>query len=250
MSLPYSDFYYPLNVFMHILQAEEGGVHSLHYALFDHPDEPIELAQQRSTDLLFARLPHPPARVLDVGIGLGTTMARLVRDGYDAIGITPDAAQVAMARQRHGPDLPIECAAFEEFTSDAPFDIIVFQESSQYIDSDALFANARNLTNRVLVLDEFALKTTDASTLHSLQGFLAAATHHGFQKTEELDLSFKAAPTVDYFTHRIPRYRQALKTDLGLTDQQVDELVANAHAYRQHYRDGVYGYRLLTMVAG
>ena len=38
MSLPYRDFYYPLNVFMHILTHEEGGVDYLHYALFENED--------------------------------------------------------------------------------------------------------------------------------------------------------------------------------------------------------------------
>ena len=75
--LPYRDFYYPLNVFMHILTAEEGGVAYLHYGLFQYEDEPIGVAQERSTALLLERLPPPPARLLEVGIGLATTLHRL-----------------------------------------------------------------------------------------------------------------------------------------------------------------------------
>ena len=33
--IAYRDFYYPLNVFMHILTHEEGAVRYLHYGLFD-----------------------------------------------------------------------------------------------------------------------------------------------------------------------------------------------------------------------
>src|SRR5205823_5833786 len=146
--IAYRDFYYPLNVFMHILTREEGGVRYLHYGLFEQPDESIDAAQERSTELLLSRLPPPPARLLDVGVGLGTTLARLRELGYDAEGITPDAKQAAMAR------VPVTVASFEEYgapsrrldrrrpaaaegaedgarpageDAGAPFDVILFQ---------------------------------------------------------------------------------------------------------------------------
>ena len=49
---PYRDFYYPLNVFMHILTNEEGSVSYLHYGLFEREGEPIGEAQERSTSML------------------------------------------------------------------------------------------------------------------------------------------------------------------------------------------------------
>src|SRR5438309_2103091 len=54
MPLPYRDFYYPLNVFMHILTHEEGGVDYLHYALFENEHERIGVAQEHSTELLLS----------------------------------------------------------------------------------------------------------------------------------------------------------------------------------------------------
>jgi hypothetical protein len=242
--LAYRDFYYPLNVFMHILTHEEGGVDSLHYGLFEREDEPIAAAQERSTRMLLERLPPPPARLLEVGIGLGTTLSRLMALGYEVVGITPDEKQVAAARARY-PDAQIECSAFETF-SGGRFDLIFFQESSQYIQSSALFAKAAELTDRVLVLDEFALQPVErADALHPLQGFIEAAALHGFRKTEEVDLSRAAEPTVGYFIQRIPRYKEPLLRDLGLTAEQVDELVTSGESYRDLYRRGVYGYRLL-----
>jgi len=240
MTVPYRDFYYPLNVFMHVLTLEEGGVEHLHYGLFERDDEPISAAQERSTELLLSRLPPPPARILDVGIGLGTTLAHLVGLGYDATGITPDEKQLAMARARHG-DLPVVCARFEEMTG--TFDLIVFQESSQYIDSKALFAKAAELAPRVIVLDEFALG--EEGVLHRLDAFLDAAARFGFAVTERVDLSAKAPPSIDYFIARLPRHRTALIADLGLTNEQVDELIVNGEKYAAAYRRGVYGYLLL-----
>lgn len=240
--LPYRDFYYPLNVFMHVLTLEEGGVTALHYGLFEDPDDSIALAQERSTELLLSRLPKPPATLLEVGIGLGTTLERLTRMGYDVEGITPDEKQIAMAPQ----GLRIHHSTFESFQTDRTYDVIVFQESSQYIDSARLFERARDLGQRVVVLDEFALK--EMHSLHTLERFLAEAELHGFKLVEEIDLSKKAAPTVAYFTARLPRYRQALITDLGLTDAHVDELVENGERYFASYEDGTYGYRFLDFV--
>jgi len=242
--LPYRDFYYPLNVFMHILTLEDGGVDSLHYGLFESADEPLAAAQQRATGLLLARLPPPPARILDAGVGLGTTLALLTRLGHHAIGITPDEKQIAYLHARYGDAVRAECARFEDFRGN--FDVIVFQESSQYIHSAALFANAAQLTPRVLVMDEFSIDTSEGLH-HPLDAFLAAAAANGFRVVEEVDLSAKAAPTPDYFTARLPRHREALTAALGLTDQQVDELIAGGKRYAANYRNGLYSYRLIDL---
>lgn len=56
--------------------------------------------------------------------------------------------------------------------------------------------------------------------------------------TERLDLSAKAPRSIDYFIARLPRYRDALIRDLGLTNEQVDELIAGAARYAEAYRRG------------
>lgn len=230
---------------MHILTHEEGGATWLHYGLFEYEGEPLAAAQERSTELLLSRLPPPPARLLEVGIGLATTLRRLALAGYDAEGITPDASQIAMVRARYGDALRVHCARFEELRA-SEFDVVVFQESSQYIDSEALFSRAATLAPHVLVLDEFALRPlNEEGALHSREAFLAAASRHGYALTEELDLSAKAAPTMAYFTDRIPRYRARLIRDLGITSEQIDDLIVSGARYRQRYEDGTYGYRLM-----
>jgi hypothetical protein len=246
--LPWRQFTYPLNVFMHILTHEEGGVEWLHYGLFEDEHEPLAVAQERSTQLLLSRLPSPPAKLLEAGIGLATTLHRLTKLGYDVEGITPDAQQIAMVRARYGEGVRVQCAAFESFAPATTYDMILFQESAQYIDSEALFARAAMLAPRVLVLDEFALRPLDEpGSLHALPHFLEAAARHGFAVDEEIDLSAKAAPTMAYFTDRIPAYRARLIADLGITEEQVDHLVDNGATYRDRYATGIYGYRLLLL---
>lgn len=238
MSLPYRDFYYPLNVFMHVLTLEQGSVSYLHYGLFADANESLTSAQERSTSLLLARLPQPPARLLDVGTGLGTTLARLTSLGYDVLGITPDEKQIALL----DPSLNARCIAFENLSSER-FDTVIFQESSQYIDSKALFAKAAELTNHVIVLDEFTI--ANEGTLHRLDEFLAAAADNGFTKSEEIDLTKQAAPTITRVSSLIDKHRDALESDLGITDEQIAQLVDSGMRYAESYRIGTYGYRLL-----
>lgn len=263
-SVPYRDFAYPLNVFMHVLTREGGRVDALHYGLFESADESLGAAQERSTTLLLARLSAPPVRVLDVGIGVGTLLQRLTSAGYDAAGITPDAQQLAMVRERFGDRITASGGRFEDFEAPPtqavgsadglpfgqglPFDVVIFQESSQYIDSEALFRKAAALAPRVLVLDEFALQPVDTGEgLRSRGRFLSAAQAAGFQVVEEIDLSSQAAPTVDYFLTRIPRHRQALTSDLGLSSGQIDDLLRSGEQYRERYQRGEYGYRLFDL---
>lgn len=244
--LPYRDFYYPLNVFMHILTHEEGEAPYLHYGLFESESDSLPTAQERSTELLLSRLPTRPARILEAGIGLGTTLHRLTTMRYDVVGITPDEKQIAVVRERYGDAVDARCVALEHFPLPDRFDTVFFQESSQYIDAQALFTRARELTSHVIVLDEFALRPIDTpGALHSYDAFVAAAEQHGFEKSEELDLSRKAPLSIDYFTTRLPRYRDRLVDDLGLTNQQVDDLIESGRRYRQLYDNGTYGYRLL-----
>jgi hypothetical protein len=219
-----------------MLTAEEGGVSYLHYGFFERDSETMREAQERATAELLRRLPPPPARLLDVGSGVGTTLARLSSLGYDAEGITPDEKQVAAAGAAN-----IRCLRFEDLPP-SHYDTVIFQESAQYIDADALFAKAREITQHVIVFDEFAM---EPSTLHSYDDFMRAAETHGFRKTEEIDVSGKAAPSVDYFNQRLERFRTILIDDLGITNEQVDDLIAGGIDYRDRYARGAYVYRML-----
>lgn len=236
---------------MHFLLVEEGAVDSLHVGLFDSPDEQIALAHARSTGLLMARLPPPPARVLDVGLGLGTTLQELTTRGYEAHGITPEPAQVRLVNERHCGALFVRCMRFEDVNPATPkFDVVIFQESAQHINASKLFEKARAITSRLLVIDEFALRPGASGSLQSRAAFVAAAAAARFQVVEEVDLSAQAAPTVDYFLARLPRRREVVCTELSVSAAQFDDLMASGRRYRDRYHSGEYGYLLMDLRAG
>jgi hypothetical protein len=83
------------------------------------------------------------------------------------------------------------------------------------------------------------------AALHSYDDFLRAAAANGFEKVEEIDVSDQAAPSSDYFSIRFERFRERLVADLGVTNEQIDALIASGVVYHDRYASGDYVYRVL-----
>lgn len=250
------EFSFPLNVYGALLEWTQGRLDHLHYGLFDSADEPVALAQERASERLWAQMP-PPCRVLEVGIGVGTTLQRLRERGYDALGVTPEPAQAALARQRHGADLAVEIARLEDLgPGHGPFDLLLLQESAQYIEPLALFGAAERLLAReratLLVMDEFALhRDGDAGAgLHLLPDFVELARRFGWRLVHEEDVTAQARITLDMMLELATRNRQRLQEELGVRGDDLDALERSNRRYRDCYRRGVYGYRVLRFERG
>jgi len=252
----YQGLVFPLNIYAHSLYLQEGNVDYLHYGLFKEgesiPHTSACKVQQRATDLLLARLPPPPCRILEVGIGLGTTALELAQRGYTVTGISPDSQQIALAQQRVKESVTLECVTLEAFSAPAEsYDVILLQESAQYIQSLALFNKAHHLLAEpglILISDEVGFQRTPKYTgygLPLLTYTLAQAQRCGFELTEQMDLSAQAAPTVDYLLWVIKKHRASLLADLDLKQAVLDYLLSSLQEYKQKYRDDHYGYVLL-----
>lgn len=243
-------FSFPLNAYAAMLLWSEGHADSLHYGLFERDGESVADAQRRASERLWAQLPPPPRRVLDVGVGLGTTLARLREAGYDARGITPDARQAAAVAARW-PHAGVDVTRLEDLPAAAePFELMLFQESAQYIEPLAIFdAAARLLAPRatIVVMDEFALRRRDDDDrgLHLLPDFLALARRSGWTLAHDEDVTAAARGTLDVLLALSARHRGRLAEELALPAEQLDALDASNRRYRERYADGVYGYRVL-----
>lgn len=244
----YQNFSFPLNVYAHILTLEYGEFSYLHYGMFEPNQNDVLVAQELASNMLLARIPVGSLRILEVGIGLGTTLSHLLAAGHHVVGITPDANQISCAQQLHGADIPVVCSRLEDFTR-GDFDLLVFQESAQYIDTTSLFRKANELLvdgGRVLIMDEMALLRTVEPHLPLREDYVLQALTHGFSLKEFVDLSEKAAPTNNYIKNAITRHRESLVCDLGLPPEQIDFLLESAQLYEAKYLDGRYGYGLMT----
>jgi cyclopropane fatty-acyl-phospholipid synthase-like methyltransferase len=247
---PHKNFTFPLNVYSHILIKDYGRFDYLHYGLFSADDTSVLTAQQRATDLLFAHLPQNSCKILEVGIGLGTTLAKLVKAGYKVIGITPDENQIRYAKNSYGEQLPAVHSRLEDFSTTQKFDLIMFQESAQYIDTTTIFNKAIELLTddgQIIIMDEIALRKCLPSErgLPLLDHYISLAQEKGFELIEQLDLSSQALPTNQYILDAVIRYRENAIDELGLSAADIDGLIDSAKRYLEKYEDGRYGYCFL-----
>lgn len=250
----FANFSFPLNVYAYVLDMEPEKLRYLHYGWFDDPSEPIAVAQERSTQELFAWLLPAPARVLEVGAGIGTTLAMLRARGYDVLGITPDESQIACIRKRYGDDFPVYPVRFEDLDV-APwtFDCILFRESSQYISLELLFSRAASLLcpgGQLIIIDEVILGEPESGDhLHPLEHLKSEATEQGFSLVEERDLSRRAVPTIDFRLEATAKHRDALRRLLAISDEQISSLDESNQKYCRKYASGSYGYAVLCFHA-
>ena len=243
-------FSFPLNVYAHILTLDCGDFRYLHYGMFESEQDEMQEAQERASRLLFERLPATPVRMLEVGIGIGTTLSRLVSAGHRVLGITPDSQQILHARTLHGPNLPAQCVALEDFVG-GDFEWMLFQESAQYIETETLFRKAAALLQsggHLLIMDEMALRPHADRSLPLRDDYLVQAQAHGFSIQECVDLSSRAWPTLSYIQDAVQRHRERLIQDLSLAVEQIDGLLDATRTYLDKYQDGRYGYGLLHAV--
>lgn len=248
---PYKDLTFPLNVYAHALMLQEGRADYLHYGLFQKDQTDLSAAQQYSTDLLLSRLPVAPCRILEVGIGLGTMFSLLTSKGYQVHGITPDTQQITQVHKRLGTQAHVTCQRLEDFeAAQDSFDVILFQESAQYIEPLVIFNKSLDLLpagGSLLIVDEFALRRVDIAEegLHLLDDMLALAERLGFELVEQLDLSDMAAPTLDYLLQVTTLQRQRLMDDLSLSAECLAHLDESNRLYQEKYACGRFGYALL-----
>ena len=248
---PFSKMSFPLNVYAQALLLEEGRAEYLHYGLFKDKTTTVHEAQRHSTELILKQLPPPPCRILEVGTGLGTTLKLLTEMGYQVQGITPDFEQIAYIQTQWNNNAPVSCLRLEDFNAEPnSFDVILLQESAQYIDPLLIFNKALDFltdSGSLIILDEFSLmqKGTQLDSLHFLKDMLALAKRFNFKLEQHIDLSTLAPPTLDYLLKIIQKHQQQLINDLQLSTEQLNQLNNSNIIYKEKYTTGQYGYALL-----
>lgn len=243
-------FAFPLNVYAWCLLRETGEVRSLHYGFFRNAEESIDAAQTRSTDELLGLMP-PPCKVLEIGIGVGATLNRLKAAGYSAHGITPDSARVRAVKAIYGDHLSASVATYESFDDQiGQWDLLLFQESGQYIDLLELFSKASALLQRngtILLADQFALKRTQThqENLHLLEHVVSVSKRFGFELITQIDVSRDAARTVDVLIRLLTKHQESITHGLGVQKDHVLELISANRRDQQMYAESQFGYYLM-----
>jgi len=172
--------------FYHVLTDTD----ELHFGYWseDRPGISLSQAQKVLTDLLLELFPPPPARILDVGCGLGSTAGQLSERGYEVVAIAPSQELISFAEQHHPGPRYLPCGFLEDnqFLDTQHYDLILFQESLQYFPQLVpVFQKAKRLLTaqgRMVFCDEVSYSplTRDKSAVHSAREIERCLGEAGF----------------------------------------------------------------------
>jgi SAM-dependent methyltransferase len=261
----YSQMSFPSNVYACALKQAFSSVDFTGYGI-DIPGESegVPAAQRRVAEIILARLPEEPVRILEVGCGLGTLALLMTGRGHQVTALTPDLIEADILQARcvkegGGPavyrrSLQAYIARGGDWESaDKPrFDVIVLQNSAQYLEPLLLFPAAARLLSadgRLLICDEFIGDDSriQRCTIPVLQIFLRMAERIGFSLKEQLNLDHEAASCVRKFLPALADFQEELARICSVETASVrklqDELAGTAEALEQ----GRHTYALLDL---
>ncbi len=206
----------------------QGDVDYLHYGLWEEGTDSAKEAQENLARLMQALIPEGVERILDVGCGLGRTTYDLTRAGYDAVGISPDKKNMEMARAKYGSDLHLVTTRFEAYRSPVPFDLVLFQESSNTISLRALLSHSKNLLRPggfLLLCDEVRYRHGRAFSFHRKDLLLRLAGACGFHLFHNRDISDRVLLTREYVFKTLTENKEAIiKRFLPFRGKVAEEL--------------------------
>ncbi len=245
---------FPYCYFAHAIDPQ-GDVDHFHYGVWEQGTRGIKEAQENMTRLLLSLIPGGITRILDVGCGLGTTAVTLARTGgCTVVGISPDRRLMELARLRHGdPDNPrFVTASLDRYSCDRPFDLILFQESVQYIPVVELFSKCRVLVRPggyLLMGDEFVCRQRNEFPALPVKGELMAASRRaGFRLVLNRDITRQILPTLDFglgVLDRKAELLEAFRTHRPKVAEELDELDRGWRTYHRLYGAGEITYEVL-----
>ena len=207
----------PFCFYKEILQGDH-----LHFGLWpdNNPQLAMEDAQQSMFEYLISFLPEPPARILDVGCGLGISANLLASKGYEVTAITPSSELIEYARKKYG-DNGVDFKVLDYFNDDnsvfaeARYDVLLFQESTQYLHPlNKAIKKARYLLKDkglIIIGDEVCYDPSIKSEtcVHIEKDYIIALSENGFliKKSENLSKNVKATCdfVIDGFTENFDK---------------------------------------------
>lgn len=245
---------FPLNVYARTLELEFGEARHLHFGLYDSSEDAQTFvqAQQRAEDALCALLPPPPARVMEVGCGSGALARRLAQAGYEVLALTPLQAEFLALQDCGEANLQVQLGDLPSLASAQAYDVLILQQSAQYLDPLALFARAAQQLREggaLLLAEEFTLD--DSLRRHEprpvLAHFLRLAQRCGFSAGRQRELGRQVAPGLQQFAQLLQRHQHTLQEQGLATRSQLTQLRERLQEMAGHYASAHLGYTLLDL---
>jgi len=245
------------------------GSEYIHLGYFDRPDragdeiafEDIVRAQHNHAELLLSHLPDTRRPVLDSGCGMGGLLRELRREGYTAVGLTPDRAQIEYIREQ-APDQDLIHARMEDIDTDRyedHFGAVINLESFQFIRMEPAFDVMDRIlapNGRWIVSDAFRRGDEDGDgSRHAAGAFRQRARDRNWELVEEEDITDHVLPTLRFghtlaerlgisayeygrykFENKLPFFYRVLKKFIRRGRKKFEQGLQNIHPTRYRKR--------------
>lgn len=186
------------------------GLDELHFGLWNGEPftlEGLRAAQERYSEELLGWIPDDVRTVLDSGCGTGANCVRLLKRGYRVEGLAPDPYLENEFRKRL--DAPFHLCRFQDLLCERTFDLVLMSESCQYVRLRSLVPGVRRLApgGYLLVSDVFRTgRHPHEHGGHDLAEFTDEMEQGGLELVRRLDVTDRAAITLDYARHLVERH--------------------------------------------
>ena len=232
----------------------------LHFGYWpeDRPAISLEDAQEELFERLTALIPPPPARLLDVGCGLGLSAFRLGDRGYFVTAIAPSPELIGYAAARYAHEnIHFEAAGFLDESAihkEQTFDVILFQESLQYLHPlDLVLQSARELlhpTGKLIICDEMVIdeKILDHTSVHPARDVHRLLTETGFRLETREAVGPRVSKTCTEMIDRFHRFSDAMTQAIGLpeTENRIRHYQTGWQSQQCWYESGRMGYEFIA----
>lgn len=249
---------FPFCYYAYIID-REGLIDYLHYGLWEEGTYELKEAQENLASLMKSLIPDDVKKILDVGCGLGRTTYDLTVSGLDATGISPDARLVEMAKAKYREcESRLVLSSFEDYGSVELFDLILFQESAQYIkDINFLFSRCKELLNKrgyVLICDEIRYGLATEHAFHEKNKIVKTAREYGFTMMLNKDITKEVLETRDIALKNIIKNKDPLIREFSPVrenaGQEIESLIEGWKAHSAMFEKNMFGYEIFLFQKG
>jgi SAM-dependent methyltransferase len=233
----------------------------LHFGLWPDDDSQFSMedAQENMLNLLLSFFPPPPAKVLDVGCGLGYSAFLLAQKGYEVVAIAPSRELITYAKQAYGYS-GAEFRALSYFDEDGfvfskgQYDVLFFQESTQYLNplNDAI-RKARELLNEkglVIIGDEVCYDRSikPETAVHMSTDFVIALAENGFRTVDNQKIGRNVLQTCDFVIDSFSRDFDSIASQ-SADPKSAENLLFYLNGWKKQknwYLQGQFGYEIFV----
>lgn len=248
----------PLNIYSLILENDH-----LHFGYWpdDKPLMSLEEAQETMFEKLVAFMPRPPAKILDVGCGLGLSAALLASKGYHVWAIAPSEELIDYASQHYAQDGVdfwvadfMDQSLIEKIREE--FDIVFFQESLQYLRPlDKVIENASVCLKAqgVFVLSDEVCRSrvlNDKTSVHCIHDIITELSEQKYKIKNLEEIGRNVQSTCSEIISRIDIFYDQILSSLrdASAQTQLDKLLIGWKDQKEWYRSKQFDYILLKAV--